>query len=115
MSGEKNLDKLLPAMSPELIAGEFVFCSFEKAQYGDRPDLEPIAAGDQRTYALKSACGLERFPLRVQFVVDGPLFQPRMPKVCMEKAARSAAVRSPRAASLPIRSVRGLSPTPLAT
>ena len=30
-------------MSPALIAGEFVFCSFEKARYGDHPDLEPIA------------------------------------------------------------------------
>jgi hypothetical protein len=43
MSGEKNLDKLLPSMSPELMAGEFVFCSFEKARYGDHSDLEPIA------------------------------------------------------------------------
>jgi hypothetical protein len=49
MRGEKNLDKLLPAMSPELMAGEFVFCSFEKAQYGDRPDLEPIAAINELT------------------------------------------------------------------
>lgn len=31
-------------MSPELITGEFVFCSFEKAHYGDHLDLEPIAA-----------------------------------------------------------------------
>ena len=44
MTGEKNLAKLLPAMSPALIAGEFVFCSFEKAHYGDHSDLEPIAA-----------------------------------------------------------------------
>ena len=44
MSGEKTLDKLLLAMSPVLIAGEFVFCSFEKARYGDHSDLEPIAA-----------------------------------------------------------------------
>jgi hypothetical protein len=43
MIGEKSLSKLLPAMSPALIAGEFVFCSFEKARYGDHPDLEPIA------------------------------------------------------------------------
>lgn len=43
MSGEKNLAKLLAAVSPALLAGEFVFCSFEKARYGDRPDLEPIA------------------------------------------------------------------------
>ncbi len=44
MSGEKDLDKLLRTMSPELIAGEFVFCSFEKAHYGDHSELEPIAA-----------------------------------------------------------------------
>ena len=44
MTGEKNLDKLLSAMSPALIAGEFIFCSFEKARYGDHSELEPIAA-----------------------------------------------------------------------
>ena len=44
MSGEKSLGKLLPALSPELIAGEFVFCSFANARYGDHSDLEPIAA-----------------------------------------------------------------------
>lgn len=44
MSGEKNLAKLLGAMSPLLIAGEFVFCSFKKASYGDHSELEPIAA-----------------------------------------------------------------------
>jgi len=44
MIGEKNLSKLLPTMSPALIAGEFVFCSFEKSRYGDHPELEPIAS-----------------------------------------------------------------------
>ncbi len=44
MSGEKNLDKLLTAMSPEMMAAEFVFCCFEKACYGDHAELEPIAA-----------------------------------------------------------------------
>ncbi len=44
MTGEKNLGKLLPVISPALIAGEYVFCSFEKASYGDHSDLEPIAA-----------------------------------------------------------------------
>jgi len=44
MTGEKNLGKLLPVISPALIAGEYVFCSFEKARYGDHSDLEPIAA-----------------------------------------------------------------------
>lgn len=31
-------------MSPELMVGEFVFCCFEKACYGDHAELEPIAA-----------------------------------------------------------------------
>lgn len=31
-------------MSPVLIAGEFVFCSFENAQYGDHVQLEPIGS-----------------------------------------------------------------------
>jgi len=44
MIGEKNLSKLLPTMSPALIAGEFVFCSFEKSRYGDHPELGPIAS-----------------------------------------------------------------------
>ena len=44
MSGETNLSKLLQSMSPELIKGEFVFCTFENAQYGDHGELNPIAA-----------------------------------------------------------------------
>jgi len=44
MTGERNLEKLLASMSPKLIDGEFVFCSFQDAQYGDYFDLEPIAA-----------------------------------------------------------------------
>jgi len=44
MTGEKKLAKLLHSLSPVLIDGEFVFCSFEKARYGDHSDLEPIAA-----------------------------------------------------------------------
>ena len=44
MSGEKNLDKLLNGMSPILLAEAYVFCSFEKANYGDHIDLEPIGA-----------------------------------------------------------------------
>ncbi len=35
---------MLPVISPALIAGEYVFCSFKKARYGDHSDLEPIAA-----------------------------------------------------------------------
>lgn len=44
MTGEKNLTKLLATMSPALNPGEYVFCAFEKAHYGDHSELEPIAA-----------------------------------------------------------------------
>lgn len=44
MTGEKNLEKLLKSMSPELINGEFVFCTFQNARYGEYSDLEPIAS-----------------------------------------------------------------------
>jgi uncharacterized protein len=44
MTGEKDLNKLLASMSPALMAGEFVFCHFEEARYGDHSDLGPIAA-----------------------------------------------------------------------
>lgn len=43
MSGEKHLGALLSALSPELMDGEYVFCSFEKAEYGDYSCLDPIA------------------------------------------------------------------------
>lgn len=44
MTGEKNLEKLLKSMSPKLINGEFVFCTFQNARYGEYSDLEPIAS-----------------------------------------------------------------------
>ncbi|MFV8572438.1 ACT domain-containing protein [Marinobacter sp. SBS5] len=44
MTGEKNLEKLLKSMSPELMDGEYVFCTFQDARYGDYSDLEPIAS-----------------------------------------------------------------------
>ena len=44
MTGEKDIDKLLKSMSPELMDEEYVFCTFCDARYGDYPDLEPIAA-----------------------------------------------------------------------
>ena len=31
-------------MSPELVDGEYVFCSFEDARYRDYSDLQPVAA-----------------------------------------------------------------------
>ena len=43
MIGENNLGKLLASMSPELMDGEFVFCTFENARYGDHSNLDPIA------------------------------------------------------------------------
>jgi len=44
MTGEKDLKKLLKSMSPQLLEGEVVFCTFPDAQYGDYPELEPVAA-----------------------------------------------------------------------
>lgn len=44
MTGEHNLQTLLNTMSPELIDGEYVFCSFKDKTYGDHEALEPIGA-----------------------------------------------------------------------
>ena len=44
MTGETNLETLLASMSPELMDGEYVFCTFEDAQYGDHRELRPVAA-----------------------------------------------------------------------
>lgn len=44
MTGETDLTKLLASLSPVLTDGEYVFCTFQDAQYGDYPDLEPIAS-----------------------------------------------------------------------
>ncbi|MBL1271141.1 MAG: ACT domain-containing protein [Oceanospirillales bacterium] len=44
MTGERNLEKLLKSMSPELMDGEYVFCTFQDARFGDYSELEPIAA-----------------------------------------------------------------------
>ena len=44
MSGETDLEELLARMSPRLLDGEFVFLSFADAGYGDRAELEPVAA-----------------------------------------------------------------------
>ena len=43
MTGERDLEKLLKSMSPELLNGDYVFCTFPDAQYGDYSELEPIA------------------------------------------------------------------------
>jgi hypothetical protein len=44
MTGETNLGELLASMSPAMIDGEFVFCTFAAAGYGDHARLEPVAA-----------------------------------------------------------------------
>ncbi len=44
MTGEKDLAKLLSSLSPTVVPGEFVFCSFENSRYGDRQELKPVAA-----------------------------------------------------------------------
>lgn len=44
MIGENNLEKLLASMSPSIIEGAYVFCTFNDACYGDHSDLEPIAS-----------------------------------------------------------------------
>jgi hypothetical protein len=44
MSGEKDLHQLLRNMSPLLVAGEFIFCSFENSRYGDHAQLLPVAS-----------------------------------------------------------------------
>jgi uncharacterized protein len=44
MNPEKDLNKLIISLSPELTEGEYVFCAFENSHYGDHLNLEPIAA-----------------------------------------------------------------------
>lgn len=44
MTGVTDLDTLLASLEPRLHAGELVFCTLPGAAYGDRTDLEPLAA-----------------------------------------------------------------------
>ncbi len=44
MNGETDLDRLLASLSPVLVDGEFVYCTFATAQYGDHAHLQPVAA-----------------------------------------------------------------------
>lgn len=44
MTGEKDLEKLLSSMSPRRLDGEYVFCTFKNAHYGDLSALAPIAS-----------------------------------------------------------------------
>ena len=43
MQGETNLAVLLASLAPSLAAGEYVFCSFPSARYGDHAELKPLA------------------------------------------------------------------------
>ena len=43
-TGETNLQQLLANMKPKLLDDQFVFCSFPNGQYGDYPNLAPIAS-----------------------------------------------------------------------
>jgi len=44
LSGDTNINVLLRSLSPKLLAGEYVFCTVEHAQYGDFADASPIAS-----------------------------------------------------------------------
>jgi hypothetical protein len=44
MAGVKNLGKLLNSISPELIEGEYVFCTVPNGKYCDYQDLSPLAS-----------------------------------------------------------------------
>lgn len=44
MVGESNLARMLKNLSPGLAEGEYVFCTFPDARYGDFADLLPIAS-----------------------------------------------------------------------
>ena len=43
MFGETNLSKLLASISPELLPGEYVFCTVQ-GSYGDFAELSPMAS-----------------------------------------------------------------------
>ena len=42
--GEKSLTVILQTLDPALRHGEYVFCTFPSATYGDHADMEPIAS-----------------------------------------------------------------------
>lgn len=45
---ERDLDRMLRGLSPELREGEFVFCTLPGCRYGDHAGLEPLAAFAER-------------------------------------------------------------------
>lgn len=44
MSGEVDLERLITLMEPELLKGEFVFCTAKNKTYGDFSELKPISS-----------------------------------------------------------------------
>ena len=48
MTGETDLGIMLSTLSPQLMDGDYVFCTFPNATYGDHLELEPIASFDER-------------------------------------------------------------------
>ena len=48
MTAEKNLHKLLSSLAPELVPGEFVFCTVHSARYADYAQLSPLASFSER-------------------------------------------------------------------
>jgi len=44
MAGETNLENLLHSLSPELVDGEFVFCTIQGSSYGDYANASAIAS-----------------------------------------------------------------------
>ena len=48
MTGETNLASLLSSLSPELMAGEFVFCTVKNISYAEAAGLSPLASFHER-------------------------------------------------------------------
>jgi len=44
MVGETDLSKMLASLAPNLMDGDFVFCTIQDAKYGDFTELLPIAS-----------------------------------------------------------------------
>jgi hypothetical protein len=44
MAGERDIRTLLASLTPELMEGEFVFCTFKNAAYGEYAELQPLAS-----------------------------------------------------------------------
>jgi len=44
VTGETDLETMLSSLSPQLMDGDYVFCTFPDAAYGDLLELEPLAS-----------------------------------------------------------------------